>query len=843
MSGGHARTAIAQMLQIPRPRRYRPLWTGFAIAAIVGGASLALGGTVVGKVGIGVAGFAVVVFAALMLGRVWSWIAVATALGIGLGMIPLFGVLGFELAVITSVLAAIMGADVGAALARQMQRELERAPRNERFGFPVRTLARGTGAAVLLALPIAVIPTVIAAVRGIWVPTCDWWFGIQSYLAMPIATCVLATSAGFALGVVVGPRRFLGAFVAQVPAIVVALAATYRFYSEPPVFTYNAILGFFPGNLYDENVQLHWALVWSRIEQALWVLALLALVGARLDVPTLRMRRTTRPNNPRTIAYAVAAASVCGGLYLHYLSGELGYAIDGEDIQAQLGGRRETAHFVIHYARTKEIEADIDIIAADHELRYAQVVAQIGVAPTHKLRSYYFANTRQKYELFGAKHVEMAKPWLGDIYLDHRSFPHGSLRHEIAHAIAGEFGDPIFHVAARRVLGLPVLMNPALIEGLAVALDWPMGYDRPNPHESVRAMQDLKQIPKLDQLFGLQFFSVSSARGYTTAGSFLRFLLETYGAPKLRAVYENGGDFEAAYGVPRAQLAKEWQIMLAGLDVPKAQVAASAERFRGTSVFQRPCPHAIAKRRAQAAEANARGDDQRAAALQRLVCNDAPEEPRYFLELGDYLYSGGETDREEAKRLWTKLANDAEGVTSSLRAQAFERLARLAGVRGDLKAARTLLAVGQALPIEQSDRRLLDGMAFALDHQGPAGAALRGYFFGVAIPPIQLALTAVAGEPKLGIAHYLYGLQAAGRNDWTTSAVELDLALANGLPNIAFTKNAARRLAVAAYRIGDRNRLSLAITVLSGSEMSSGERLLAKDWLDRMSFDASGTLH
>ncbi|MDQ3340789.1 MAG: hypothetical protein M4D80_36995 [Myxococcota bacterium] len=823
------------MLRIPRPRPYRPLWIGLAIALAVGGVSFALAGTVIGKVGLGLAGIAAVSCAALMLGRLWSWIAVAVGLGVGLGLVPLLGVLGFELAVIISVFAALMGADVAAALARQLQRELARAPHLERFGFPIRTLARGVGAAIGLALAIVLIPALIAAVRGLWVPTCDWAFGLQAYLAMPIATAVLAAATGFALGIVVGPRRFLGAFVAQLPTIAVAIMATYRFYSEPPVFTYNAILGFFPGNLYDENVQLHWALVWSRIEQACWVIALLAIVCARLDVPTLRLRRGARPNNRRTPAYAVAVIAICGALYLHYESGDLGYAIDGEDIQAALGGRKETAHFVIYYANTKDIEADIDLIAADHELRYAQVVRQIGVEPSKKLRSYLFANTRQKYQLFGAKDVEMAKPWLGDIYLDHRSFPHGSLRHEIAHAIAGEFGDPIFGVATRRVLGLPVLMSPALIEGLAVALDWPMGYDRPNPHESVRAMQDLKQQPKLDQLFGLQFFSVSSARGYTTAGSFLRFLLDTYGAEKLRAVYHNGGDFEAAYGVPRAQLAKEWQAMLATLDVPKSQVAASAERFRGTSVFQRPCPHAIAKRRAQAAEAAARGDRARATQLQRRVCKDAPEEPRHQLELGDYLASGTDAEREEAQKLWNTLAQDEAHVTSSLRAQAFERLARIAGVRGELKAARALVALGQALPIEQADRRSLDGMAFALDHQGPAGGALRGYFFGTTIPAIQDALTATVAEPDLGIAHYLYGLQAAGKGDWKTSAIELDLALARGLPNIAFTKNAARRLAVAAYRTGDRDRLVVAITALSGSEMSSGDRLLAKDWLERLS--------
>jgi hypothetical protein len=836
MSGGHARTAITQMLRIPRPRRYRPLWIGFAIALLLGGVAFGLGG-IAGLVLLVLAGAGVVVFAALMLGRLWSWVAVAVGLGVGLGTVPLLGVLGFELAVVTSVVAAIMGADVGAALARQMQRELARAPRIERFGFPLRTMARGLGTAVLLALAIIMIPAVIAAVRGIWIPTCDWLFGLESYLALPIVTCILATATGFALGVLVGPRRFLGAFVAQLPALVVAFAATYRFYSEPPVFTYNAVLGYFPGGLYDENVQLHWALVWSRIEQAAWVLAIVALVTAWLDVPTLRVHRAPRPSQPRWHLYAIAVAGICGGLVLHYESGELGYAIDGEDIQAVLGGKKETEHFIIYYAKTKDIEADIDVIAADHEFRLAQVVAQIGVAPTRKLRSYYFANTRQKYELFGAKNVEMAKPWLGSIYLDHRAFPHGSLRHEIAHAVGAEFGDPIFGVAARRVLGLPVFMSPGLIEGLAVALDWPSGFESTNPHESVRAMQENKQFPRLGQLFGMQFFSVASARGYATAGSFLRFLLDRYGPAKLRAVYANGGDFEAAYGISRGELAKQWQAMIAQIDLPPTQVAATAERFRATSVFQRPCPHAIAKRREQAAEAYVRGDPRRAVQLQRMVCDEAPDEPRHQLELGDYLQSGDARDKAEGERLWSEVANDDANVTSSVRASAYDRLARTAGVHGDVATARKLVELGRALPLEQWEKRNLDALAFALDHQGPAGAALRTYFFG-GWPSFQ-ALVATIGEPKLGFAHYLYGLQAAIRDDWKTSAAELEQALAYGLPTVAFTKNAARRLAIAAYRIGDHDRLSIAITVLSGAEMSSGDRALARDWRDRMSFELS----
>src|SRR6185295_4504566 len=124
---------------------------------------------------------------------------------------------------------------------------------------------------------------------------------------------------------------------------------------------------------------------------------------------------------------------------------------------------------------------------------------------------------------------------------------------------------------------------------------------------------------------------VSSARSYTTAGSFLRFLLERYGPARLRALYHDGGDFEDAYGRPLGQLEAEWRAMVSAIVLPPAAVEGQKERFRGGSVFARPCPHAIAARREHAIEAQSHGDHPRAVALMRRVCSDAPEEPRHQL--------------------------------------------------------------------------------------------------------------------------------------------------------------------------------------------------------------------
>ncbi len=771
-----------------------------------------------------------------LLGRLWGWVALAVLLGLGLGQAPLFGVLGFELALVLAVFAALMGADLGRVYARALQAQPPRAD------WPARVLLRSTATAAALAAAVTAIPAVICAVRGAWVPTCDWRFGLEAIIALPLATAVLAGAAGHLVGIAVGPRRVLASVLAQAPALLVAGLAIWRFFAAPAVFTYNAILGYFPGNLYDENVQLGAPLAWSRLEQLAWIVAAVALVGTRLDVPSFRIRLAQpRPHGRRLglIVVAVLAATAAGALRLE--GGRLGFAIDAADIATELGGRIETDHFVIYYAKTPEIEADIALVAADHELRYAQVVELTGMAPAGKLHSFYFADRDQKSRLMGARDVEMAKPWRREIYLDHRAFPHSALRHEIAHSIASSFGSPVFGVSWTHFGPIPV-PSAGMIEGLAVALDWPGGYDQPNPHESVRAMQGLHALPSLDSLFGIGFFSVSSARGYTTAGSFLRFLLDTYGAAKLRAVYGNGGDFDAAYGVPRSVLEAKWLAMIATITLPKADVAASAERFRGGSLFARPCPHAIAARRDEATDALIAGDRPRAIALMTDVCRAAPEEPRYRMDLGDFLATGSAFERAQATSYWAALASDAEGVTSSLRAQAYQRLARAYGSAGDLPRTRAAVAAGVALPLGPAERRTLEAMQFVLAHEGPARAALLAYFF----PPrdsrddgLALATAASTAEPALGLGWYFLGLQRTNRADWAGAALALDAAIARGLPSLSFVKNAARQLAIAAYRTHDAARLATAVGVLASAPMSSGDHLLAQDWISRAAHDRS----
>lgn len=774
------------------------------------------------------------------------------------GLVPLVGVLGYELALWAAVAASFSGLDLGAACARHAMRRAAGASAvvsgavipstaGARGASAVGHVASVAGRAVLATwLPLA-LWAAIGALRGLWMPTCDWWFGVTTFAAMPLASGALAAGMGVAIGLAVGPRPILGTLAPLAAALAVIAAAVARGYSAPPVFSYSPLWGYFPGNLYDEQIELSAALGWARLETLAWVLGALSLAAAGLDRQAGRWRLAAlvgagRPRRARVLALGCAGLTLAAASWLHLQSGALGYRPEAEDLQRALGGRKETAHFVIHHAQTPAVLRDLELIAEDHEFRLAQVVTTLGVAPGGKIHSYYFADDDEKARWMGARHVEMAKPWRRELYLSHAAFPHPSLRHEIAHAVAAEFGDPWFRVSARRIAGLPLLVNPGLIEGLAVAADWPGSQAALTPHQAAHAMQKLGYQPSIEALLSLRFLAVSSARGYTTAGSFIRFLLDTHGAAALRELYRSGGDFPRAYGKPLAELEASWLAMISSLPMAKDEVEAVRERFRQVAVFDRPCPHAVASRRARAFAAAREGELPRAVALLRQVCGDSPMEPRFRLELADLLARGGEAHQREAAELWRELG-ESKSVTSALRADALERLASVAGASGSWDQAGNLLDRALALALGDDDRRQLEAMQLALRHGGPAGPALRSYFFApltAAPAPLLWAGRAVAAEPTLGLAWYLRGLRQAEVFAWHQMTEDLARAMQRGLPSLRFTRNAARRMAVAALRSRDAGRLLQAIEVLEGPQMSQTDHLLAADFRARLAFASTG---
>src|SRR5262245_33378924 len=112
--------------------------------------------------------------------------------------------------------------------------------------------------------------------------------------------------------------------------------------------------------------------------------------------------------------------------------------------------------------------------------------------------------------------------------------------------------------------------NRFLAEGLAVYLHQKLAGNAAFPNFGkpldTEARQQLAEIQSLDQLNGVRtprpLGTVLPERSaYVLAGSFVGFLIEKYGLPEFRKVYESGA-YEATYGKSLDVLEKEWRSAL-----------------------------------------------------------------------------------------------------------------------------------------------------------------------------------------------------------------------------------------------------------------------------------------
>lgn len=783
--------------------------------------------------------------------RVWMMVCIAAA-GV-MAFTPLFHLLGFGFSFVMAIVASVAALDLGSALVRRVLGRRARTeppiaaaePPRAALAELARLLARASLWHVLALLGP---PLLIISANALRVRNCDWWYGFMAYALMPVLSCAGATVAGALVGLAAGRRRWLGNLAPYLLFVLAVVYAVWRFYAAPPVFSFNLFSGYFPGNLYDEDLAFRDAFYWSRLYQLTGLAALVCLAAVFLESLDSGLAAPRALTRERLIAGALAVGFGLSFAALHRRSGELGFDIDARDIQRFLGARYDTEHFVIFYPPGGEIERDIHLIAADHEFRYAQVARLLGAEPERRITSYYFATAHDKRVMMGAGQVYMAKPWRDEIYVHHQSFPHPVLRHEITHVIAGAFGSPVFRVSADSWLGLPVVFNVGLIEGIAVAADWP---GRPEqaltPHESVKSMIEMGMAPPAGRLLSTGFLAFSSSRSYTVAGSLVRHLLDTRGPDKLRALYRSGGDFLSVYGQSQAELLREWAAMIDAIELPPGMAETVRERFRRPSIFARPCPHAIARQRTLMYEMLARGDTAGALAAAERIVELVPGEPRHRMELASILLAA--SDNPPALAIYRAILGDSEHMSSTLRAEATFALASVAARSYNYDTVRALLRDADALALEEDQRRYVDALGFAAEHQGPAAGALRDYFWrydpGAGADGNVLtgrAAAIILAEPELGMGYYLLGRNLGDRGVPRESAGFLAKSLELGLPSPALEREAARRLASAAYRAGMLDLVERAAQVMRAPEHATVTRLFGVDWLERVSWKRHGRL-
>jgi hypothetical protein len=266
-------------------------------------------------------------------------------------------------------------------------------------------------------------------------------------------------------------------------------------------------------------------------------------------------------------------------IFIHYYN----YTTTTSTLEKHFVNKIETQHFKIFFSN-KIKRKEQQYLSKLHEYYFKDLSELFESSPNIKITSYIFDDSYQKKSLVGAGSADVAKPWLNQIYISADSYE-TSLKHELAHIFTADFGRYIFKVAHK--------FNTGLIEGIAAAADFQ--YDDMTPHYLAKTAFQNDYIINLNDIFStFGFFKSVSTLSYIYAGSFIKYLIDSYGIEKVKELYSNL-NFETIYKKKFADLQNEYYKFLTSLsDSVKSSTA--NYYFGRKALIQKICPRYFASK-------------------------------------------------------------------------------------------------------------------------------------------------------------------------------------------------------------------------------------------------------
>lgn len=344
----------------------------------------------------------------------------------------------------------------------------------------------------------------------------------------------------------------------------------FELLNYPQVYFFNHVWGGWPGPIYDEIVRVDGSAVFFRLLTLLWTVLL-------WQVPSL--------TEDRFSMWIVALSAIALAFGYTQLA-EFGVISPRSHLQQQLGGHKTTDHFELYYDRELYSSYEIERLAEEHEFYYGQISERLNLPErdsTNRIESYLYGHPWQKKRLVGAKFTSYVPIWLEQDQLHiARQQIAGSLKHELVHVLAKQFGNNLFNGS----------WSIGLVEGVAVAIA-----GGPSPTSTIDQMVvSEKPYPDAEALrraFSLRgFYGGRSGVNYTTSGSFVQFLMRNYPVTTLKEAYRKGS-IAKAYDESWDELANGWHRHLDTVEVDSVDRRVASRIFGIPSLFEQECPHVV----------------------------------------------------------------------------------------------------------------------------------------------------------------------------------------------------------------------------------------------------------
>ena len=481
----------------------------------------------------------------------------------------------------------------------------------------LRSLSAGARAGVVTArhLLALLVPLAMLTVSRLWAPNCAYATGLLFFALFPGITVPFAVAVAAALTHLVNGRRRQTALLILAGGAIAIAGPIYDLGLHPQFYTYNHVFGGVLGPIYDEQLALR---------PGLFVFRGLTLAWTGVLFGAAAWGRGRLQSGAARAAVGACVVAIAG---VYAYPSTAGINTTEAHLQDRLGGHVRTPHFDLYYDPASMPEREVEALAADHEAELQRLAERLDVDPSvlGRVQSYLYPSPERKAHLTGARTTSVSPVWLASpqVHLL-RSRVDDSFSHELAHVFSRPYGLPLLRAS----------WAVGLVEGWAVALEAPDS--RPAPHDLVLAASADDDAGLQARAEGIArrlspwgFWTGRGAVSYATMGSFVGYLLDTYGPEPLTDVYARA-DFRRVYGRSLDRLADDWaRALRQRSSVPAAAREIVSREFTRPSLFETTCPHYVPPYRRDwqdARRARAEGDTTRA---RRLLAASIRQEPRF----------------------------------------------------------------------------------------------------------------------------------------------------------------------------------------------------------------------
>ncbi|MEQ9619713.1 MAG: hypothetical protein RIG61_11135 [Deltaproteobacteria bacterium] len=712
-------------------------------------------------------------------------------ISLSLTFFPLVGTLGFEYSVVMGFVLAFISVFISAEL-------IDSDYKIQRMG---RRLSDRVSSILTINIIFLLVVFLIGLGSSLIKGDCYKKEGAAFFLLIPVVSVFFSSTLGLLTGFIFRGRGFFTGALIIIGTIIYSL---WKLYSNPSLFVYNPVFGFFPGPIYDEAIPVTLTLVVYRIITVLWGFLFLTLLTIANGMVFRRIGAWGFIK-----LFIFAAALVISYSYKQ----EIGFTYSREYItESILPASVETDNFIIYY--DPGATRDIDLIARDHEWRYKQLSEFLDTDSSQKIRSYIYPDFKTRKNVVGAGETTIANPIHKEIHLVYDLFPHPVLKHELTHVMSADFGSKFLKISPK--IGL--------LEGLAVAADWDGdGYTR---HQWAKLLIKKGAAPQLNNILGFGFWYAPPAVGYTLTGSFSRYLIDTYGMDKFKTAYRTGNF--SVYGKGLDELITEWKVFLEGIETPLQAEAIAEARFSEPSIFGATCPRRVAALKTDGYRSFSDSNYHRARLLFEEALSYDADDPVLLNGLAYSNYYEG--NYPEAARVAKRSASISEvdkTILENLRGNALwqsgktnEALVIFKSIRGN--------------PLPDEIKRELDIKISAIETGGEPAGKLREFFSTRDRVYQTVSLEeSVMLSPDYSPAYYLLGRMLYNNGEYKKAVPYLTLAKFLGLPSDELTGENSRLLGISLFAGENYEGSADIFREITASDGSSGSRNYALDFIER----------